>query len=463
MANSPEIVLDFTGACGDCGTRTVSLPAELPPMGDDFNWQTRDFNDFRRTMLEELQARFPQRRRWTSADLEVVIVEAFAVVLDQFSDQLDRAHAEAFLESARNPHSVRRLLAMIGYDALAKAPREASIPESLPFRSETDTQRLQRLTKFLPGLRKYRHSWADPVQPWFAGIEAFLASAASADNTTLDAVQSFLDETPIFVQRARQDALARYWRLHPVQMNYARSEGPLSIHEQQRIVTLKDFDRQLSRHPLVLRASAGSKWTGSWRTVEATVLLLRHMRLDSDSPEDVLDERLLLSIQEQTDDLYKEHGVLLPDWTRRPNARAILRPWLDRLRMAGTEVWLSDAELVGINISISVRVNANYFQTEVRQAVEAALDSGAGGFFEPGGLRFGGDLYGSDIIETVMRLDGVDAVCLNRFKRVGKRFANRADEGRIILSGVQVPVIDHQQGRVAAGYLRVSTHGGLRG
>jgi hypothetical protein len=393
-------------------------------------------------------------------------------VLDQFSDQLDRAHAEAFLESARNPHSVRRLLAMIGYDAVARAPLEANIPALRRSRSEAEetvavkkkAMQRDRLMDYLPALRKYREMWAAPPgQSWFVGIDAFIASAANAVQASLDAVQSFLEETPLFVELARQDAIARYWHLNPVQMNYARCDGPLSIHEQQRIVTLTDFDQQLSKHPLVLRASAGSRWTGSWRTVEATVLLLRHMTLDGKSAEDSLEDLQFRNIQRQIDELYEEYDVLLPAWGKNPNARAIIRPWLDRLRMAGTEVWLGDAEPVGINISLSVRVKSNYFRTEVRQAVEAALDSGPGGFFEPERLNFGGDLYGSDIIETAMRLDGVETVCLNRFKRVGKRYPNRADEGQIILSGVQLPVIDRQEGRTATGFLRVSTHGGLKG
>ncbi len=462
MAARPDILLEFKGDCADCGTRSVQLPDPLPPTGDDFNWQARDFDGFRQAMLEELAARFPQRRRWTIADLEVVVVEAFAVVLDQFSDQLDRAHSEAFLETARNPDSVRRLLAMIGYDAVAKAPQNAGIPQPIPPRSEEPAGRLARLMSFLPALRRYREAWDDPAEPWQAGVVAFVNSAASADAAIMDAVELFLVENTDFTNRARHDALAKYWLLNPVRMNYARAEGPLSIHQQIRMVTLDDYDWQLSSHPLVLRASAGSRWTGSWYTIEATVLMLNHLQLDGLAPAVVLEERAMTVVQEQTDALYQEHGIVLPDWTADPSARAIIRPWLDHLRMAGAEVWLSDAEPVGINISISVRVKPNYFQTEVRQAVEAALGSGPGGFFEPGRLRFGADLYGSDIVETVMRLDGVETVCLNRFKRVGKRYANHADDGHISLSGVQVPVIDHQDGRDAAGYLRVTNHGGLK-
>ncbi|MDJ0807038.1 MAG: hypothetical protein QNJ78_09415 [Gammaproteobacteria bacterium] len=78
----------------------------------------RDYDGFRLFMLEELAARFPERRNWTPADMEVVLLEALAVVLDQLSDMQDRIQAEAYLETARRPDTVHRLLEMIGYRAL---------------------------------------------------------------------------------------------------------------------------------------------------------------------------------------------------------------------------------------------------------------------------------------------------------------------------------------------------------
>jgi len=93
----------------------------LPEIGDDFDWHVRDYDSFRMFMLEELAARFPERRRWTPADIEVVIAEVLAAVLDQLSDMTDRVAAEAYLETARQPETVYRLLKLIGYDAVQEA------------------------------------------------------------------------------------------------------------------------------------------------------------------------------------------------------------------------------------------------------------------------------------------------------------------------------------------------------
>jgi hypothetical protein len=116
MADPPVPILTFGTGCPDCAQRTVALPRPLPTVGDDFDWRVRDFDGFRTFMLEDLMAAFPQRTRWTEGDFEVVIVEALAAVLDQLSDMLDRVTGEAYLETARRPQSVRRLLHFIGYE-----------------------------------------------------------------------------------------------------------------------------------------------------------------------------------------------------------------------------------------------------------------------------------------------------------------------------------------------------------
>ncbi|MDH5573298.1 MAG: hypothetical protein OEY89_16165, partial [Gammaproteobacteria bacterium] len=127
--NNPRLF--FSGNCPDCGEREIILPDPLPEIGDDFDWSARDYDSIRRFMMEELAARFPDRQRWTPADIEVVIVEVLSAMLDQLSDMLDRVSHEAYLASARRPESVRRLLKMIGYDVVQRAKANNEINQSL--------------------------------------------------------------------------------------------------------------------------------------------------------------------------------------------------------------------------------------------------------------------------------------------------------------------------------------------
>lgn len=380
MAGNPKTVLVFKGRCPDCAERIADLPAPLPQVGDDFDWMVRDFDSFRRFMLEELAARFPERTRWTPADMEVVIVEVFAAVLDQLSDMLDRTAAEAFLETARRPESVRRLLSFIGYDAVTAAGLK-------------DANELERL-----------------------------------------------------------------WTRNPSVMESARRQGPNAVHTQRRMVTVDDYARLLKEHPLVLSTHAWSRWTGSWPTIQVAVILWNNC---------LLDQRNILfpeELKQSVDRFHTTLGLFPPVWDPAPpSMRTILRPFLDHWRMTGQETLLMDAQPVGISMSLSIRISDNYFRSEIRQAVKRVLGTGPRGFFEPGRLGFGQDIFAGDIFQALMSLDGVESVCLNRFKRFGDRFPDQSDTGIISLNELEIPVCDNDPERPERGFYHLSLHGGRRG
>ena len=398
MADAPVPELVFHGQCPDCGERQIDLPPSLPDVGDDFDWQLRDFDSFRRFMLEELFARFPERSRWTPADLELVLVEALSAVLDQLSDMADRVASEAFLETARRPESVRRLLRLIGYDALALARAHKAAP---------------------------------------------------------------FDSTPVAEdERTDQERFDDYWLDHPTSMDEARQAGPRAIHTQRRMVTVSDYASRLEEHPLVLRAHAWSEWSGSWSTVRVAIIGWKNRRLDEGEESE---RPYTGEIEEKTTTFHKERQIAVPAFTDVPTIRTVLRPFIEAYRMVGQEILLEDARPVGIVMSLSVQVAPNFFQSEVRRAVEQALGTGPGGFFEPGRLRFGESLYAADIFQTLMSLDGVQNVCLNRFKRLGDQFADQAESGVIVHQGLEIAVMDNDPAVRGRGYFTLKLHGGRRG
>ncbi len=394
MAGEPVVSLRYDGRCPDCGRRQVDLPDTLPALGDDFDWDQRDYDGFRLFMLQELAARYPQRQRWTAADVEVALVEVLSFALDQLSDALDRAASEAWLETARRPESLRRLLKLVGHDALALA-------------------------------RSRRQPPFDAVPP--------------PEDTRSD-VERFDD----------------WWLDHPEAMDQARLDGPRAIHDQHRMVTLADFEAQLQAHPLVLRAHAWTRWDGAWQTVH--VALIPWDLLDLDAPGVYADD-----VWSATVVFHAERGLHLPPRETQPSVRAVLYPFLEACRMVGQEVVLERAVEVGIQMALSIQVDADYFQSEVRRAVERALGTGPGGFFEPGRLRFGEDLWASDLYQVLMALDGVENVCLNRFKRLGDRFADESASGRIALEGLEVAVCDNDPARPDRGYFSLLLRGGRKG
>ena len=388
MAANPQITLEFGGRCPDCAERRVALPPALPVVGDDFDWLVRDFDSFRRFMLEELAARFPERRRWTPGDLEVVLVEVLAAVLDQLSDMADRTAAEAMLETARRPQSVRRLLSLIGFDA---------------------------------------------------------ATAAG------------LTDDPYGGPR-KEEKLEQLWRGNASLMAAAKREGPLAIHTQRRMVTVTDYAGRLIDHPLVLRAFAWEEWSGAWNRLRVAVVLWKDHPLDSEG----LD--FPLELQDEVERMHRQNHLPPPAWApQTPSMRTLMRPYLETFRMVGQEVVLQDAEPVGIKMFLSIRVRDNFFQSEIRHAVEQALGTGPGGFFEPGRLDFGEDVYASDIFQALMALDGVENVCLNRFKRFGDQFPDQANTGVIALEGLEIAVCNNDPRHPERGFYNLKMSGGRRG
>jgi len=404
MAEEPEIQIEYLDRCGDCGQKRVKLPDPLPSIGDDFDWDVRDYDGFRLFMLEELTARFQERKRWTPADMEVVLVETLSVVLDQLSDMNDRVQAESFLQTARKPETVRRLLEMIGYKPVLHTDHK--LLDKVSADMHDDNQRLEKL-----------------------------------------------------------------WRYYPHLMDQAKIDGPLSIHHQHRIVTLEDYKLQLQTHPLILDVDAYSKWTGSWYTHYVVVRLINNLELDQKlTEEDIVVNltNIAETYQRFLDDLEDYYQNLEIDVENIPpiigrTPRYLLQDVIQKQRMVGQEVILLDATLIGIVLSISIRINKDFYRSQVSDEVRDILINTSFGYFAPGNLSFGEDIVSSNLIEIVKDVDGIESVCINQMKRVSTIYSDQSGSGRIVLQGYEVAVLEDDTKQIERGRLTITVHGGLAG
>lgn len=400
MAELAPPPLVFDGGCPDPGARRVELPRPLPDIGDDFDWRLGDFDSYRDAILGELARRYPERRAWAAADLEVVLVEALAAVLDQLSDTADRVAAESYLETARRPETLLRMLKFIGLEVdelLAQATPGEEVPPN-----ETEEQRTVRLLEL--------------------------------------------------------------WRRNPPMMDAARRAGPATIRRQRRMASLRDYAVRLEEHPLVLRAQADWRWGGSWAEVAVTVSLWNDLALDDSVTVEKDGRPLISSVaRRDIDRFHTERGLAKPAWEADVALEDLLTEYVRNYRSVGQEVFLFDVSPLGVDLAFCLSLQGNYFQSEVEREAHRVLGRGPGGFFEPGRLRFGEDLHISDFYQRLMSLDGVRTVDVEKFKRVGNGFDQVAPRGRIALAPHEVAVCDNDYFARDRGTLSFRIRGGRRG
>jgi hypothetical protein len=97
----------------DCAPSSCSpAPKPEPPPID---YLARDYDSFRRLILDRLAQTMPQWRERHAPDLGITIAELLAYAADQLSYQLDSVATEAFLRTARRRISVRRHARLVDY------------------------------------------------------------------------------------------------------------------------------------------------------------------------------------------------------------------------------------------------------------------------------------------------------------------------------------------------------------
>lgn len=106
------------GACGavDCRPPAAEAPPPIiPRQPQAVDYMAKDYDSFLRALLDQLPPRLPGWRDRTEADLGMAILELFAYLGDHLSYYQDRVAAEAFLPTASQHESVRKLLRLIDY------------------------------------------------------------------------------------------------------------------------------------------------------------------------------------------------------------------------------------------------------------------------------------------------------------------------------------------------------------
>lgn len=131
--------IDFSFKAGcpirfDCKPRETTPPALPEPAVRDY--LAKDYESFRRLMLDRLATALPDWRERNPADQQVALVELLAFVADRLSYEQDAVATEAYLGTARRRVSVRRHARLLGYrmheGCAARTFVHVAVPSAMP-------------------------------------------------------------------------------------------------------------------------------------------------------------------------------------------------------------------------------------------------------------------------------------------------------------------------------------------
>ena len=249
-------------------------------------------------------------------------------------------------------------------------------------------------------------------------------------NVGSEALSRLVTDLPGAVRRVRNPLPASGGRARETHQQIV-TRAPSAFRTQERAVTVADWAEVAQRHPEVQRAAATMRWTGSWWTVFVTI--------DRFGGGSVLDDEVLATE---------------------------LRTFLERFRMAGTDLELRDPVDIAFDLVLHVCVEPGHFRSAVAQAARRALApgphaDGSTGLFHPDRTTFGDTLYLSQIHEAVEAVPGVASVEIVECHPLGSAPADELATGRIGVGQTEVLRLDDDPTRPENGRLRIEADGGL--
>lgn len=356
------------------------------------------------------------------------------------------------------PDATATATAMLNVDARAAEPFVSLVGEDDPWRARPDLlSSSSSAAEFVVEMDDARRPWlrfGDDIlgrRPSDASIEAsqhgagmppFVASYrignGPAGNVGAEAIAHIVADP----RHATAELLASILRIRnpmaaiggtaPERVDEVRLYAPQAFRRQERAVTEADWSEVAARHPLVSRAVARFRWTGSWTTV--------FVYLD------------LVGGEPMTEELAEE-----------------LRSFLDRYRMAGMDLEVRGPSYAPLDISLSVCLHRGYLPEQVQRVLQrrfgaGRLADGTLGFFHPDRFTFGQPVYLSEIFAVASEVPGVrwiDATPTavgvqpaHRFKRLWAPDDGTLADGRVPIDDLEIARCDSDPSMPEHGQIR---------
>jgi len=217
----------------------------------------------------------------------------------------------------------------------------------------------------------------------------------------------------------------------PDTMETIRQQAPWSFRTQLRAVTEQDYGDVAARDSAIREARGTLRWTGSWRTAFVAV-----------------------------DPAPAAIAVTPPATLARSTQQR-----LELMRMAGVDLAVEPAIIVGLRIGLAVCVLPRYRRTDVATALVQVLISGqtcsgTPGLLDASRFSFGQTIYLSPIIAAVQQVQGVGSVRATAFQRVDDPEHDAVADGFITMQRLEIARVDNDPSRPDHGILDLALDGG---
>lgn len=211
-------------------------------------------------------------------------------------------------------------------------------------------------------------------------------------------------------------------------MEHIRQTAPFAFRTQLRAVTEEDYGTMAQQDPAIREARGTFRWTGSWYTA-------------------------CVSVDAQ--------AVGGPDAA----LLAATKSRLDLFRMAGVDLEVEGALIVGLRIEMNICVAADHFQSDVRDAIVRLftigdLCDGQRGILNPENFTFGQTIYTSPFIAAAQGVEGVTSVTMTVFQRMDDPTSDGVALGSLTMGRLEIARCDNDPNRLDHGIFVLHMNGG---
>jgi len=262
--------------------------------------------------------------------------------------------------------------------------------------------------------------------PGSAFTATYRIGNGTAGNVGADSLVNVASPTALI--QACRNPLPAAGGTDPETNDQIRRRAPQAFLTQERAVTMADYEAVAQMSSQVDRAVSTLRWTGAWYTVFTAVEPVG--------------------------------GGLLTKALKKA-----LKKNLNRYRLAGQDLELDSPQYVSLEIALEICVDPDYFQSDVREALnqvlsDSILPNGQKGVFYPDNFTFGQTVYLSPVYAAARSVPGVITVVASTFQPQGVNTGAYLAAGEMKMGPTQVARLANDPNYPDHGQLTLNLEGG---